>query len=346
MAFRPPDNASAQGPKIRIYAPHAHLIQFADDDLQWRVGKHPDELLREVTPEPEAFNKFLDLAEASPKRILAFAKRNGVLGLCKHGLPTCHGPRLPDPDESFSPPYWPPRYCTPGFASNGAIIEPFASWRALASAASAVLVLKGSLDEPTRQTQATGEQWERDWRSAQWLAAQQYERAGHWDCELEHRFSKLPLPKLLKIRPSRWFGQREVAHVVNLWLACGGIRLEACYWKGRNQRRLELVTDARFGPNLFGFLALQLAQEWAGSKRIARCPCEKLFPAPPTASPRRRNFCPECRNAGKPGTFHMAAYRHRISAARRLSAQGATVAQIAEELGREPRQIRKWVMGK
>jgi len=328
MAVQARESNSSNNPKIRISAPHADLIHLADDHVRWRFGKHPRELLREVTPETEAFDKFLELADASPERILAFAKRNGVLGLCKHGLPTWHD-----------------RYCEPGF-SDGAIIEPITSWRAISRAVGAVLLLKGSIDEPITHTQETRERWELDWRNANWLSAQLNERAGRSDCEVENRFCKLPLPELVRIRPFRLFGQRELANVVNEFLACSGIRLSGRYSKVPNQRRLELVAETRFGPNTFSLIALQLAQDWAGSKRVARCYCGKLFPAPPTSSPRRRNFCPECRQAGKPGTVHMAAYRHRMSTARRLNAQGATVEQIAIELGREPDLIRKWIKGR
>jgi hypothetical protein len=39
----------------------------------------------------------------------------------------------------------------------------------------------------------------------------------------------------------------------------------------------------------------------------------------------------------------MATYRHRIRDARRMKAEGDTIAQIAKKLSREPAQIRKWV---
>jgi transposase-like protein len=42
----------------------------------------------------------------------------------------------------------------------------------------------------------------------------------------------------------------------------------------------------------------------------------------------------------------MAAYRRRIRQARRMKAQGATIAQIARELNSAPERIRKWIAGK
>lgn len=344
MAGRVPDSTSANNLKIRVWAPHSDLIHLSDGHLQWQIGKHPRELAREVTPESEAFSKFLELAEAPPERILAFAKRNGVLGLCKHGLPICHGQRLPDTGGRVSPLDWPPVYCD-SFVRKGEFSERLASWRALASAALAVLELNSSLKQGPRETKNAREKWELNWQNAVWLSAKQY-GAGHWDCEVEYRFWQLSRADLLRIRPFRRFNQGQVANEVNEWLECGGICLRAHWWKDRHQPALDLVADSRFGPNLFGFLALQLAQEWTGGKRIARCPCGKVFSAAPKASPRRRNFCPECRRAGKPGTVHMAEYRGRIRDARRMSTQGATAAQIAVELGRDPNLIRKWVNGK
>jgi hypothetical protein len=339
MDSRSRRSASPNGPKVRHFAPHANLIQLAPDALAWEIGKHPKESYRELTPEPEAFSKFLELADAPPERILAFAKRNGVLGLCKHGLPMCHDPRLPDAGEPASPPYWPPLYCKRHFTQYG-IMEPLDSWRSLARAARAVLTLKHSMPE-SRATQRTQAEWESNWKAALWLSAQQYARGGHWDCESEYQLCQLP--QRIR-RPFGLFGQNELANVVDEWLACGGIRLRAYWSRDRNQSRLELVVDARHGPNLFGFLALQLAQRWDVGEGLTRCPCGQFFSPSPTTSPRRRNFCRACRGAGKPGTFHMATYRHRIRDARRMKAEGDTIAQIAKKLSREPAQIRGWVM--
>jgi hypothetical protein len=336
MAVRAPHDTSATNPKIRERARHSDLIQLSDDHLHWQFGND----VCEVTLEPAAFGKFLELAEAPPEHILAFARRHGPLGLCKHGLPICHGPRQPDPGELVSPPQWPPRYCN-HFMRNGERSEPLTSWRALARAAFALLELSASLKEGSRETKNARETWELNWKSAIWLSAQQY-GAVHWDCEVEYRFWQLPRAELLRIRPFRHFNQRQLANEVNEWLECGGIYLRASWSKERHLPALDLVADSRCGPNLFGFLALQLAQQWTGGKRIARCPCGKLFSAAPRSSPRRRNFCPDC----KPGTVHMAEYRGRIRDALRMSAQGATVAQIAVELGRDPNLIRKWVKGK
>jgi hypothetical protein len=345
MAARLPESTPPNGPKIRVCAPHSDLIQLASDSLVWRFGKHPRELLRVGTPESGAFNKFLELADASSERILAFAKRNGVLGLCKHGLPICHGPCRPDPGEPASLPYWQPLYCEP-HASKEGILEPLESWRALARAAVAVFRLNSALEEPLRETQPAREERELKWHDAVWLSAQQYARAGHGDCEPEHQCWRFPPASLPRLRPFRHFRQTQLANVVNEWLECGGIGLRAYWRKDRSTPGLELLADARGGPNLFAYLALQLAQEWAGCKRMARCPCGRLFPAPPTASADRRNFCRECRSAGKPGTLHMAAYRRRIRQARRMKAQGATIAQIARELNSAPERIRKWIAGK
>jgi hypothetical protein len=336
MATNSAESASANGPKIRSCAPHRDLIEIIDDNLEWQFGKDPREGLREVTPEPDAFSKFLELATERPESILAFAKRNGVLGLCKHGLPLCHGNLLPDTGD----PFWPNIECDLDCSGSVGIVEPLESWRALARGAVAVLRLNSSLQEPS-ETQAARDERGQSWRDALWLSAQQYARAGHWDCKAEHELWQLP--DLPRIRPFRFFGQIELANVVNEWIECGGIQLRAYWCEDRNQRALELVADARRGPNLFGFIAVQLAQDWAGGKRLARCPCGRLFAAASTASPGRRNFCPDCRKGGKPGNFHMAAYRGRIRDARRMKAEGLTIPQIARKLRRAPELVCRWV---
>lgn len=74
------------------------------DELWWRFPKRP----KRKRPGPGLLEDFLSLAEDdSGKRIVAYAKRWGVLNICEHDLPCSHNPPAWDYDTGV-----------PGFAST------------------------------------------------------------------------------------------------------------------------------------------------------------------------------------------------------------------------------------
>jgi hypothetical protein len=78
-----------------VLAPPADLIELTGDAILWRRFEvNPRHLLpfRELHLSSRVFATFLDLHTKPDKQILSFAKKNGVLGLCEHGLPAQHGP--------------------------------------------------------------------------------------------------------------------------------------------------------------------------------------------------------------------------------------------------------------
>src|SRR5207247_2601592 len=47
--------------------------------------------------------QFLELGEARSETIRDYARRWGVLGICRHGLPASHNPQRATPDNTMSP---------------------------------------------------------------------------------------------------------------------------------------------------------------------------------------------------------------------------------------------------
>lgn len=90
-------------------------LEVEDDEAYWQdIGQE-----RQVTP--RALEQFVKLAEQPSARILQFARRWGLLGLCSHRQPATHHLDDRDGQERFV--LIPYRGCTPASA------EPVADWR-------------------------------------------------------------------------------------------------------------------------------------------------------------------------------------------------------------------------
>ena len=104
-----------------------------------------------VVGKPPLLEEFIELADASPSHIQAFARRWGMLGLCaKHDLPYIHSAVAPADER-----------CLPRFydSSLEVIWEPIGVWRALARELRALLTIAGMvLADPGQTTRA--ELWE------------------------------------------------------------------------------------------------------------------------------------------------------------------------------------------
>ena len=68
---------------LRLDAGGEHLV------WHWDPVPEPEDWFR---PGPTMLAQFVGLRDAEPERILAYARRWGVLGICPHGLPSSHNP--------------------------------------------------------------------------------------------------------------------------------------------------------------------------------------------------------------------------------------------------------------
>jgi hypothetical protein len=109
-------------------------LDVHEDDFFGRIGRSQGEV-RLVRPSAPMLDEFLSLADAPPRRILAYAKTWGVLGICKHGQPCTHTPFTSRRQLS-------PRVedrCAPlGWDGRGGF-EPIEAWRRYAELADATL---------------------------------------------------------------------------------------------------------------------------------------------------------------------------------------------------------------
>ena len=313
-----------------VDAPPKDRIRLDGDSLLWELDLNlsAQDRYRKSSPEPDVFDRFLRLHHCPDTEILRFAGQNGVLGLCKHGLPLCH---VIDPQGAI---FENSRlHCTFGLRSR-AIVEPLDSWRALSRGASALLTLKQEGYGPAIRP----EDYKSTWESALWLCAEVYQHQGP--------ASYLTLIKEPVPEPSN--SGLRVLTVANEWLRCSGVSFQLR--DGETGRyRFDARLDA-FGPNLFGFIAFQLALAVAERTRWAMCAnpnCGREIDHPAnTVSLSRQRWCARDECQAMAAAVRSKKYQASKRDAMRMHAGGCTIDQIASEMGRSRKIITKWVSPK
>jgi transposase-like protein len=249
------------------------------------------------------------LADSSEDRILAYARKWGMLQLCKHDFPAYH-----------SQIYWPAREVWSGSKPcyirgepEGPLWEPVESWRVWARRARATLriaadLYKGKLGELV------------DWQAA---------------VALEY----VPVERLMinfeKTVERRW---GELNYLLNYWLALGPVQP----WIER-RNGTEVITFGGDG-GLFAALATQLTLMVARADGISLCTnCGN--PYSPTRKPRsdQRRYCSVCRKGKYPLRHGAADYRARVVKARELAAKGVPFKSIVNTLRRDPKAVQGWI---
>jgi hypothetical protein len=277
------------------YIPVPGVIELEGDKLIWR-GVIPG-LERTEYSNKELLDRFIHLADADAKQILAYARKWGVLHICEHGLPASHNPQLysfsPEQTvEQCSPLGWPEIPERFGVIENEEEMEPLfsgwepiESWRAYSRDAQAILNIAAALyrDRATRL-----EDWERLTNDA----------VGMMTADVHTK-------------------QEHLVRAVKSWLVAGNVRPDIVLTKlgrGRNKVVSEpRITLGGYGPawgHLFGALACQLMYAITRAKGLAFCDgCVNTYI--PTRRPRsdRRNFCESCQGRGEAERQASARYR-------------------------------------
>ena len=93
---------------------------------------------RNVRPSAGMFEDFIALAEAADHKVVPYAKRWGVLGICKHGLPSCHEPSHLEVGRLG---------CRPLGWEDGRCWEPINHWRYFAAQAFSLLRISNRLGQ-------------------------------------------------------------------------------------------------------------------------------------------------------------------------------------------------------
>jgi hypothetical protein len=261
-----------------------------------------------ASAQPELLERFSALRDATSSEIVRFAKKWGVLGLCKeHGLPRTHAlgeftnvgrnqlcPRVPQGRRG-------PRAIG---KSTDIYVERFDHWQSLAARAGAVL-------EAAKLLYASKVVPRDLWRP---IASNSSETPPCTTAELQDRWVRKRGLSEKELSVELLSRQREdLGLAVDEWLLMSDVRPR--FWWLENERPL---VDFQPGPagsqmgGLFAALALQLAYRVSRAGRVIECvECGKI--EEPTRAPRpgERTFCRDCRAAGVPQRYADEARRER-----------------------------------
>ena len=215
----------------------------------------------------------------TPKDVLSFAERFGVLGLCEQGLPASH-------DGECMPRRVPGG--TEGQTSLEVYWEPVNRWLELVKATDATLLLSAALYDG-----GTGQE-------ADWVAA--------WH-GLEPRMPG-DLVEFLARKACEGvdLARALLSALVYTWLDIGDVRMYV-RWEGP-KAELQLTASWRVPP-AFGILGSQLALAVARASELAVCTgCLRLYLREGRRPQKgRRNYCKQCRDPGVPAKDRQRARR-------------------------------------
>lgn len=242
---------------------------------------------RRVPPGGNLLGAFARLGDAPSSRILAFAKRWGVLGICKHNLPSGHALE-----------------CVPHGWDGERGREPLETWRSYARRTRALLLVASRLRQAPRKTKA-GElvfPWTAD--------------------ELQPIAREIAKVLLVADRlepPTLHFldMRQMLVSVVNEWIAEGGVRPWLLLSGTTHYARTKVVLATGFKAlepefPLFGVLAMQLAFAASAERGIEFCDsCGTTFEPGRQARAGVLHYCDECRGSGAMQRHASRAYRAR-----------------------------------
>ncbi len=232
-------------------------------DVAW------DEQIIDEDETAKMLEEFVKLADAPTKDFVYFANRYGLLGLCdNHGIPFSH----PKNEE-----------CFPAF------IEPVRFWRKHAVRVRAILQVAANLhwsdqnsDKPSR---LGGEE---DWKLIEWWNPKDGVLPPSTFASIQDSDDFRVMPKDLQ-EAKEW-----LAIYVNETMEW--VSLHPFLWWSESSPRIELR-----GWTPWRYIAAQLLFRVAGGKEGAMCVnCKQLYSVERKPNQNRRNYCPECRDAGVP----------------------------------------------
>jgi hypothetical protein len=247
-------------------------VVLQGDRLTWS----PRGVFRRAKASSSLLEAFVGLADAVDAGILNYARRWGVFGICRHGLPASHNPPpVPRPilDGVFRPMDELP-WCYPRGWWGGCAWEPLDTWRAYARKFRAVLNVAAGLHDGRR---GTGD----DWR----------------ELNVEMRDGG-PTERLRQERV-------QLCTVLNQFLAQGRISLEIRWDETTPTLRPR-------GSGLFGAVLIQLVLAVGRSGGFAICAaCGIPFIPARRPRPDQRHYCERCRKLKVPARDAAADYRRR-----------------------------------
>jgi hypothetical protein len=256
-------------PAGRLFVPRD--IQLDGDSLTWPWVPAGDEKRTAYRQANSGMlGGFIRLHETTDERILAYARRWGVLGICHHGLPCSHN-QYPYGLHDLFRPCLPMLVPQPAGGSVFRLTEPLASWRAWSRKAQSLMNIGARLNQG-KLAHA------KDWRRLKEIH----------DSGLGTEEGEPFMRTMAKARA-------ELGNELDGWISMGQVRPRISWRKDKARFSLDAVSS---GPNLFGILALNIAISIAageGEKGLAVCSaCSLSYIPTRRPDPNRSNYCSAC----------------------------------------------------
>jgi len=242
-------------------------------------------------PKPGMLADFLRLEDARDDKILAYARRWGVLGICDHGLPCSHNQYPTGILEGVKPCL--PILATPLSPGEYRVREPLVIWREWSRKAQALINISVQLNQDRFPRVE-------DWRVVKGLGASDLGQT-------ERDLSDLGLvepPDRRSMNDSTKLDKahRALAYELDGWISMGQIRPRISWERQRQPDRMSQANwVGRFsldavssGPNLFGLLALGLLLAIARTSLAVCSACANSYIPKRRPNPNRRNYCTRC----------------------------------------------------
>lgn len=250
-------------------------INLVGENLVWRrfiSSTKPKGKM--VTPKPETLNQFLRLADASGEEILRYARRWGVLNLCREDkLPSSHNPT-----------------CVPSESTNGSLSEPISEWRRIARMMQSIMNIASKLDDEKVAS-------ENDWgvlRNEGWLG----------NTQLLRDFDRSDKKYLDALKSQR----RQISYVINKWVTISALQPTVTW----DDKLIRLSFTGSPKGKLCGALVSQLLLTSGQSGLMSCSECRSWYKRTGKLPKRgQSNYCPVCKKKGIPMRNASRAYRAR-----------------------------------
>jgi hypothetical protein len=278
--------------------------EWVEVDWQWTGREQPVPADRVARLLPQ----FARLADASPRQILAFARRWGVLSVCiSHKQPTADDGReswhamssssASPVCDSWAMPSSDPRYLDWNDIASPLYSTPVDAWRKYARQLQTICGVVADLGrhEPVRH-----DEWEIVTEAVLEGCHAVYAAPLWQPVEPRQPAYGLLTPELNRQRLTMQQLRERVAHVSSMWLEFGNVR-PVVAWAG-DPPRVQLTSST-----LVGLLGIQLAASISSTHGMWRCDgggpdCEGYLYQPHRKPQRLRfHYCTACRENAVPG---------------------------------------------
>lgn len=276
-------------------------IELDGDRLVWGYSR-PNQGEQIIQAGPQMLYKFVNLYDAQAENIQDYARRWGLLWICKHNLPTTHNPPPAEFTTLWAVPLTPAKngetYCVPISGVLGKGWEPLSPWRELSKYLRAILNIAAQI----HLNQAGKDEdwlivirWHRIHSVWKDDAGRTHGRNIFFD-GVETPLDPIISPYSNKPKPSKKEIQEhriEEAHkyiiaCIRRLLHMANIHVD-WFWPKGTDPQIQIT-----GGDLFGALVMQLVLAINQADGLAVCSaCGEFYAPKRRPRPDQKNYCPE-----------------------------------------------------